>query len=143
MLSVKAEQVASFLGKKITPQLAQEVGSRFSTRIEGTCIKHRLGQAQVKMYDKLGRILRIETTVNDVSFFKHHRKVEHRNGPSTRELAPLKKSIYSLIDLREILLGAIGATSNISPPWMTTAQAAVPSTSSPKTSATQTAQSKA
>ena len=103
--SVKAEQVASFLGKKITPQLAQEVGSRFSTRIEGTCIKHRLGQARVKMYDKLGRVLRIETTTNDVSFFKHHRKVEHRNGPSTRELAPLKKTIYSLIDLREILLG--------------------------------------
>jgi hypothetical protein len=105
VLSVKAEQVASFLGKKITPLLAQEIGSRFETRIEGTCIKHRLGKAQVKMYDKFNLILRIETTVNDVSFFKHHRKVEHRQGPSSRELAPLKKSIYSLIDLREILLG--------------------------------------
>jgi len=50
-------------------------------------------------------VLRIETTTNDVSFFKHHRKVEHRQGPATRELAPVKKSIYSLIDLREILLG--------------------------------------
>jgi hypothetical protein len=50
-------------------------------------------------------VLRLETTTNDVSFFKHHRKVEHRSGPSSRELAPLKKSIYSLIDLREILLG--------------------------------------
>jgi hypothetical protein len=49
-------------------------------------------------------VLRIETTVNDVSFFKHHRKVEHRQGPSSRELSPLKKTIYSLIDLREILL---------------------------------------
>lgn len=105
VLSVKAEQVASFLGKKITPQLAQEIGSRFSTRIEGTCIKHRLGKAQVKMYDKFNRVLRIETTVNDVSFFKHHRKVEHRQGPATRQLAPLKKTIYSLIDLRQILLG--------------------------------------
>lgn len=57
------------------------------------------------MYDKFGLVLRIETTVNDVSFFKHHRKVEHREGRSTRELAPLKKSIYSLVDLREILLG--------------------------------------
>jgi hypothetical protein len=37
VLAVKAEQVASFLGKKITPQLAQEIGSRFATRIEGTC----------------------------------------------------------------------------------------------------------
>lgn len=105
VLAVKAEQVASFLGKKITPLLAQELGSRFATRIEGTCIKHRFASTGVKMYDKFGRVLRLETTTNDVSFFKHHRKVEHRDGPATRELASLKKTIYSLIDLREILLG--------------------------------------
>jgi hypothetical protein len=105
VISVKADQVASFLGRKITPQLAQEIGSQFSTRIEGTCVKHRFGKASIKMYDKAGIVLRIETTTNDVSFFKHHRKVEHRDGPSTREMAPVKKSIYSLIDLREILLG--------------------------------------
>jgi hypothetical protein len=105
VLNVKAEQVASFLGRQITPQLAQEIGSQFSTRIEGTCVKHRFGKSSIKMYDKCGIVLRIETTTNDVSFFKHHRKVEHREGPPTRELAPVKKSIYSLIDLREILLG--------------------------------------
>lgn len=105
VLSVKADQVASFLGKKVTPQLAQELGTRFATRIEGTCIKHRFGKTGVKMYDKFGRVLRLETTTNDVSFFKHHRKVEHREGHATRELAGLKKTIYSLIDLREILLG--------------------------------------
>jgi hypothetical protein len=30
--------------------------------------------------------------------------VEHRQGPATRALAPVKKTIYSLKDLREILL---------------------------------------
>jgi hypothetical protein len=105
VLSVKAEQVATFLGRQITPLLAQEIGSQFSTRIEGTCIKHRFGKSSIKMYDKAGIVLRIETTTNDVSSFKHHRKVEHRKGPATRALAPVKKSIYSLIDLREILLG--------------------------------------
>jgi hypothetical protein len=105
VLSVKAEQIATFLGHKIAPQLIREIGSQFSTRIEGTCIKHRFGSASVKMYDKFGCVLRIETTTNDVSFFKHHRKVEHRQGPATRALAPVKKSIYSLIDLREILFG--------------------------------------
>jgi hypothetical protein len=108
VFSVKAEQVASFLGRQITPQLAQEIGSQFSTRIEGTCVKHRFGKSSIKMYDKAGIVLRIETTTNDVSFFKHHRKVEHRDRPATRELAPVKKSIYSLIDLREILLGETG-----------------------------------
>ncbi len=105
VLSVKAEQVATFLGHKITPQLAQEIGSRFATRIEGTCIKHRFGKSSVKMYDKFGIVLRLETTSNDVSSFKHHRKVEHRQGPATRALAPVKKTIYSLKDLRHILLG--------------------------------------
>ena len=103
VLSVKAEQIATFPGRQITPQLAQEIGSQFSTRIEGTCIKHRFGSSSIKMYDKFGCVLRIETTTNDVSFFKHHRKVEHRQGRPTRALAPVKKSIYSLIDLREIL----------------------------------------
>lgn len=105
VIAVKAEQVSSFIGKKITPQLTQELGSRLSTRIEGTCIKHCMGSASVTIYDKFKRVLRIETTTNDVSFFKHYRKVEHRDGSITRELAPLKKSIYSIIDLREILFG--------------------------------------
>src|ERR1700758_3930096 len=101
VLAVKAEHVATFLGHKLTPQLAQEIGSRFATRIEGTCIKHRFGKSAIKMYDKFTLILRLETTTNDVSSFKHHRKVEHRKGPATRGLAPAKKTIYSLPDLRE------------------------------------------
>ena len=105
VLAADAPRVASFLGKKITPALAQEIGSRLAIRIEGRCIKHSMGAASVKVYGKFSQVLRIETTVNDVSFFKHHRKVEHREGSSTYELAALKKSIYSLIDLREILLG--------------------------------------
>ena len=105
VLTVKAENIATFLGRKITAATAEEIGSQFSTRIEGTCIKHRFGKSSVKMYDKFGIALRIETTTNDVSSFKHHRKVEHREGPPTRAIAPVKKTIYSLIDLREILLG--------------------------------------
>jgi hypothetical protein len=40
-----------------------------------------------------------------VSCFKRNRKVEDKGATATRELAPLKKSIYSEIDLHEILLG--------------------------------------
>ena len=104
VLAVKAEHVASFLGRKLSPALAQEIGSRLSTRIEGTSIRHRFGKASIKMYDKFGCILRLETTTNDPAFFKHHRKVEHRDGHATRELAPVKRTIYSLPDLRDILL---------------------------------------
>ena len=105
VLAANAERVSCFLGKKVTPQLVQEICSRLSTRIEGRCIKHTMGAVGVKVYDKFSRVLRVETTVNCVSFFKHRRKVEHKDGHVTRELAPLKKTIYSLIDLSEILLG--------------------------------------
>ncbi len=59
----------------------------------------------MKIYDKFSQVLRIEATSYDISFLKHHRKVEHRDGHSTRELASMKKSIYSIIDLHEIMLG--------------------------------------
>ena len=56
------------------------------------------------MYDKLGRVLRIETTANDVTFFRHHRWVEHRDGTRTKKVAPVKKTIYSLPALMEIMV---------------------------------------
>ena len=63
-----------------------------------------MGPASIKMYDKFGLILRIETTTNDVSFFKHHRAVEQRDGQKVFKLANLKKGIYSLQpDLAELM----------------------------------------
>lgn len=104
--AVKAEHVATFLGRKLTGNYQDEMGNDFSIRIEGTRIKHVMGPVSIKMYDKRGIILRIETTANDVSFFKHHRKVEQKNGESVHKLAPLKKNIYSLGDLRGLMAAA-------------------------------------
>ena len=104
--AVKAEQVATFLGRKLNGHCTQELGGDFSTRIQGTRIRHHMGPASIKMYDKFGCILRIETTTNDVSFVRNHRMVEQRDGTSAFKLAPLKKSIYSLHVLRKLLLAA-------------------------------------
>ena len=101
--AVKADDVATFLGRKPTSSYQDELGNNFSTRIEGTRLRHYMGPASIKIYDKFQLVLRIETTANDVSFFKHHRNVEHRDGTTEFKLAPLKKSIYSLRDLRELL----------------------------------------
>jgi hypothetical protein len=101
--AVKPDNVATFLGRKLHPNYEDELGNNFHTRIEGTRIKHHMGPASIKMYDKQGIVLRIETTVNDVTFFKHYRKVEHRTGPSEMMVAPMQKTIYSLPPLREIL----------------------------------------
>ncbi|MBC8203897.1 MAG: MarR family transcriptional regulator [FCB group bacterium] len=104
--TVKPDNIATFLGRKLHAKYQGEMGSYFNTRIEGTKIKHSMGPVSIKMYDKFGLILRIEGTVNDASFFKHYRKVEHRDGTDSMKLAPLKKGIYSLSLLSELLLAA-------------------------------------
>jgi len=104
--SVKPENIATFLGKKLHPLYQDEMGNNFSTRIEGTCVKFKMGSTSIKMYDKQSIILRIETTANDVSFFKHYRKVEHRDGTSSMKLAPMKKGLYSLRPLTDIMFSA-------------------------------------
>jgi hypothetical protein len=48
----------------------------------------------------------VECTANDVTFFKHHRYVEQRNGERVFKLAPLRKSIYCLHDLRQLMHAA-------------------------------------
>jgi hypothetical protein len=104
--AVRAEQVATFLGRKLDPRYAGEVTSDFNTRIQGTRIRHQMGKSALKMYDKFGRVLRIESVTNDVSFFKHHRTVEHRDGTREMALAPVKKTIHSLGVMRELLAAA-------------------------------------
>ena len=53
-----------------------------------SAVKFYVEPVAVKMYDKHSLVLRIETTVNKVTFFLHHRKVERRNRTSTVQLAP-------------------------------------------------------
>jgi hypothetical protein len=76
--------------------------NRFKFRIEGTRIKHTMGPLSTQLYDKFGRVLRIETTVNDLTFFKHYREVEHRDGAREIKWAPMQKTIYSLPAWREL-----------------------------------------
>lgn len=101
--SVKPDNIITFFGKKMHGKYEGEVGNNYHVRIEGSRIKHSMGKASIKMYDKFAHILRIETTVNDVTFFKHYREVIHRDGTSTQKEASMKKNIYSLKPLREIV----------------------------------------
>jgi hypothetical protein len=103
------------------------MGNRFNKRWIGTRIKHQMGPVSIKMYDKFNLILRtlaphcvpwhrppgqvwcnagVETTVNNVAFFKHYRQVLHRDGSTTMGWAPMKKTIHSLPALRELLSAA-------------------------------------
>lgn len=104
--SVKPENIASFLGEKLHGNYQGEMGNNFNTRILGTRIKHQMGALSIKMYDKFGLVLRIETTVNDVSQFKHYREVDQRDGTRVKKNASMKKNIYSLFPLIRLLKAA-------------------------------------
>lgn len=101
--TVKPDNIATFLGRKLHGNYQQEMGNRYNVRLEGSRIKHSMGKCTIKMYDKFQIILRIETTTNDVSFFQHYRTVEHRDGTTTQKYAPMKKNIYSLKPLKKNL----------------------------------------
>jgi hypothetical protein len=104
--SVSPDDIASFLGRSVHPRFAGELDTKFNIRILGTRIKHHMGAIAIKMYDKLGHILRIETTVNDVSQLRQRRLVRARNRQLDTRAAPMKKTIYSLHALAAFLTAA-------------------------------------
>jgi len=93
--------VRRFLGRKIPPTgnlppaFAAEVVSRLRQRPEGIRIKHRVGSNHIKLYDKEGSNLRVETTINDPRDFKVLRR---KAGDGHGDLAwrPLRKGVADL-----------------------------------------------
>jgi hypothetical protein len=105
--TVKPDDIATFLGRKgLHGKYQGEMGTGLNVRLEGRRIKHRMGPATLKMYDKFNRVLRIETTINDVTFFYQYRQVHHRDGTISRKWVPMKKTIYSLPALHQALAAA-------------------------------------
>lgn len=71
MRSFGTREVLRFLGRKVPTQrglywgrFENELTSDLRQRPEGMRVKHRLGHNSLKMYDKQGSVLRIETTIN-------------------------------------------------------------------------------
>lgn len=72
--------VLRFLGKRPTAKVhgkfAGEVISSLKSRPEGTRVKHAVNRNSIKMYDKQGSVLRVETTINDPRDMKAYRTKE-------------------------------------------------------------------
>jgi hypothetical protein len=82
LTTFSSPDVMRFLGRRIAPEghvppaLKADVVSDLKTRPEGVRIKHRLGANSLKMYDKQGSVLRVETTINHAAGFKSFRTPE-------------------------------------------------------------------
>src|SRR5262249_9197439 len=83
---VDSREIMRFLGHKVPVQervrrdFDGEAVTDLRDRPEGLRIKHRLGRNWIKMYDKQGVILRVETVMNNPRDFKVYRPKEGDAG---------------------------------------------------------------
>jgi hypothetical protein len=93
------KDILGFLGRKCDRRFDGEVHTHYeSDRWFGTRIKHRMKSNWLKMYDKFGVILRVETVINSPKEFWVYRARRHRDGTSSAGYYPMTKSVDSLVD---------------------------------------------
>lgn len=98
MLHFHSPDILRFLGRKgLHGRFAGEVTSSFARRVEGVRVKHWVAGNSIKMYDKAGSVLRIETTIAKTTDFKVFRPLDPTRSRS-QDLAwrPLRKGIADL-----------------------------------------------
>jgi hypothetical protein len=99
-----AADVLKFLGRKLIGGFQGEVRTHVGQRVEGVRIKHQMKSNKLKMYDKAGSVLRIETTINDPSEFRVWRKI----GKAPMAWHPLPKGVAWLWRYAEVSRSANG-----------------------------------
>jgi hypothetical protein len=100
----RTPDVLRFFGRPRHPH-AVEVTTRVQRRTEGVRVKHWVAENSVKMYDKGGQVLRIETTLNQPRRFKVYRATA---PGKPRHWVPLRKGIAD-IPRRVVLAQATNA----------------------------------
>jgi hypothetical protein len=98
---LQSTDVLRFLGYRVTKSgqprrdLAGEVVTTIKELVEGTCVKHRVLQNGLKMYDKFGQVLRLENLLINVRDFKVFRMREgSTDGPM--EYLRLRKGVADM-----------------------------------------------
>jgi hypothetical protein len=92
VLTCGADDVLRFLGHKPHGAFQGKVETSLKRRPEGVRIRHFIYENSIKMYDKQGSVLRIETTLNNPRRFKILRDVEER-GKRTKGWVWMSRSV--------------------------------------------------
>lgn len=94
-VNLSAQDILTFLGRKLHGNFQGEVLSDCKKdRAPGARIKHRVKDNWLKMYDKFGQILRVETVINDPREFRVRRRRE-RNGTAQMVWCPMNKGVVN------------------------------------------------
>jgi hypothetical protein len=91
-----SEDVLRFLGRRNKSQPNGEVRSSLQRRVEGLRIRHWVEENSIKMYDKAGSVLRIETTINNPKRFQVRRRKINKAGTVVMKWLPLRKGIADI-----------------------------------------------
>ena len=100
-----AEDVLTFLGRKLSGHFRGEVENDYKRRLPGARIKHRMKANCIKMYDKFGSVLRVETVVNHPYEFKIRRRAKRR-GKTVMGWFPMAKRVTNLYRYAEVSMAA-------------------------------------
>lgn len=91
-----APQVMMFLGRKYRESFQGEVRTHWHRREPGGAVKHWIKGNALKMYDKAGTVLRIETVLNQPREFFVHRPRRKQDGTEEVGWFPMSKGVANL-----------------------------------------------
>lgn len=105
-VNFSANDILSFLGRRFHPRFDGEVLTDCQKgRHPGARIKHRVKSNWLKMYDKFGWVLRIETVINDPREFRV-RRLRTRGGRREMVWCPMNKGVINRYRYREVALAS-------------------------------------
>ena len=122
MLDFHSPDDMRFLGRKCHGRFEGEIVTSFEDRVEGVRVEHWADGNSIKMYDKMGSVLPIETTIGNPTPFKAFRtRTDDKDGDPA--WWPMQKGVADLHRRAEVsqaandnyleALGAIGDESAI------------------------------
>jgi hypothetical protein len=103
----RSRDIMRFLGRRTNRRFDGEVTSSLAWRVEGFRIRHWVEENSIKMYDKAGSVLRIETTLNNTRRFRAWREVT-RNGERTMGWVPMRKGVADIARREQVSRAANG-----------------------------------
>lgn len=96
VVNFSAKDILGFLGRKLNGNFQGEVLTDCKKKRDpGVRVKHRMKENWLKMYDKFGLVLRVETVINNPREFKV-RRTRTRNGKPTKVWVPMNKGVTNL-----------------------------------------------
>ena len=90
-----SKDVLRFLGRRINRAFTGDASASYLERTEGVRVKHWVHENSIKMYDKQGSVLRVETTINNPRRFKV-RRMSTWKGVRRMRWIPMRHGVADL-----------------------------------------------